>query len=437
MYWLYFMRDFYRAASAPRTQLRAQIAAVVYAPLQTKAHEAPASKHTSPIDSRGATASPIHNYLQRLSVEGEHAFGVWNAAAGFSLFSANFERVTGLSSGDCAGHDWIHAVHHHQQYNLHEALHGALAGHDGHCLIQARSAADDGWRWLLVDIKAANDAGEVMVLWRDTTEQKALDEALKQTQAALALSERGRASFLSGMSHELRTPLNAIMGFAEMMKEGVLGPVEHPTYRDYVHHIHDSGASLLGKINALLEMANIDTGRLTLDEEEFPLSELLAELSEIHSHAAFNREQRLIIDCPGSFHLLADRAKLLCALSHLTTNALRHSPDGATVTVQVRIQPGDGLVLSVRDHGEGIANAQLTAIREALVAPTGAITVETSGIGLGLSLTRELIARHDGRVSIDSIRQRGTVAALVLPLARVTQGLPRKRNAEHRLQLVE
>lgn len=440
MYWLYFMRDFYGAGktstAAPPAKrrdepsFRAQVATVAFAPLtHTPANQSP--RETT-------NTSPLHGYLQRLSVEGEHAFGMWNPDAGFSLFSANFERVTGLNAGECAGHDWIHAVHHQQQYNLNEALLGAMAGHDGRCLIQARRHEADAWRWLMIDIKApAHADAEVMVLWRDLSEQKALEEALKATESALALSDRGRTAFLSSMSHELRTPLNAIMGFAEMMKEGVLGPLPHDTYREYVTHIHDSGAQLLGKISALLDIASMDAGRLDLDEEEFALDELLADLSEIHSHQAFARGQQLTIDCPGNYHLLADRAKLLCAASHLVANALRHSADGAAVQLSVRVQPGDSLVLSVRDHGEGIAAPQLANIRTALGSDTAYLNVESGGIGLGLSLAKELMERHGGRVSIDSLRKRGTVAALALPLARVTQGLPRKRAEERRLQLVE
>ncbi|MFM9889903.1 MAG: ATP-binding protein [Rickettsiales bacterium] len=434
------MRDFYGAGkstsaarqSSPQTApaFRSQVAAVAYAPQTASTRTAPLQK-TPP-------ASPLSGYLQRLSVDGEHAFGVWSADAGFSLFSANFERVTGLNASECAGHDWIHAVHHQQQYNLNEALLGALQGHDGRCLVQTRCDEHEPWRWLMVDIKAPAHAGaDVMVLWRDLSEQKALEEALKATESALALSDRGRNAFLSSMSHELRTPLNAIMGFAEMMKEGVLGPLPHDTYREYVTHIHDSGANLLGKISALLDIASMDAGRLELDEEEFALDGLLAELSEIHSHHAFARGQQLSIDCPGNYHVFADRAKLLCACSHLVSNALRHSADGASVQLSVRVQPGDSLVLSVRDHGEGISPAQLTSIRAALGSDTAYLNVETGGIGLGLSLALELMGRHGGRITLDSIRKRGTVAALTLPLSRVTQGLPRKRTDERRLQLVE
>ncbi|NDF13630.1 MAG: two-component sensor histidine kinase, partial [Proteobacteria bacterium] len=87
-----------------------------------------------------------------------------------------------------------------------------------------------------------------------------LQNRVKELEAALAVSDRSREAFLSSMSHELRTPLNAIMGFSEMMKEGVFGELENPTYNAYAGHIHESGSSLLGKINDLLDIASLDAG---------------------------------------------------------------------------------------------------------------------------------------------------------------------------------
>jgi signal transduction histidine kinase len=376
-----------------------------------------------------ASASPLASYLQRLSIEGEHAFGVWDESAGFSLFSANFERVTGLSSGGCAGHDWIHLIHHTQQYAVNEALLNATQGHDGRCLVQVEQLADGAQtRWLMLDIKAPKHSdSNIMVLFRDLSEQKALEEALKQTESALAMSERSRAAFLSSMSHELRTPLNAIMGFSEMMKSAVFGDLDNPTYKEYVKHIHDSGSALLGKINDLLDIASMDAGGLTIEESEFYLGDMLAETIEMYTHQAFERQQRIRLDCPHRIEIAADRAKLMCASAHLLTNALRHSPQDSEIVLSVRVQADEGIIVSVRDCGEGIAHTQLEIIRNALMADAAYFNIESGGIGLGLSLTKELAERHGGRVMIDSIRHRGTVVSLILPSARAISGMPQSK----------
>jgi PAS domain S-box-containing protein len=463
MYWLYFARDFYRsgratsAASAPAlapvaTPARAQarVATVIFrTPLSTQA--APATRNaestpgakakpraakrqteyvvrSAPV-APAAESDPLGAYLQRLSVDGEHAFGVWDEDAGFSAFSANFERITGLNTGECAGHDWIHHIHHDHQYAINEALLNALVGHDAQCLLEARPLREDAvTRWLMLDVKAPRgNSSRVMVLFRDLTEQKALELALEETRSALAVAERSRAAFLSSMSHELRTPLNAIMGFSEMMKSSVFGELGNPTYSEYAKHIHESGRALLGKINDLLEIASMDVGGLTLEEDQFDLNHMLAEAVQMHSHHAFARQQYIQLDCAHTLEIIGDRAKLLCAVSHLIANALRHSPVGGEIDVCVRVQGGEEVILSVHDAGEGISQAQLEVIRTALSADTAYFKIAAGGIGLGLSLTKELVARHGGHVMIDSVRHRGTVVAMRLPANRVVAGMPARK----------
>ena len=254
-----------------------------------------------------------------------------------------------------------------------------------------------------------------------------LEGRIRELEAALAISDRSREAFLSSMSHELRTPLNAIMGFSEMMKEGVFGAIGNPTYHQYAGHIHESGGTLLSKINDLLDIASLDAGGVVIEEQDFVLTDLFQELVEMHSHGAFARNQTLRIDCVPGIRLFADRRKLLCALSHFLTNAMRHSPEQAQILIMARIQPDDGVILSVRDEGEGIAPAQLSIIRQALQQDSSYKHIEPGGLGLGLALSRELADQHDGRLMIDSIRHRGTVVSMILPKERILAGMPAKR----------
>lgn len=436
MFWLYFARDFYRTGQgsanaarkhAPNHRVHLTQVAQVVCPALTHTPKTKPQLHLVEQPAIDLPDVSPATFLQRLSVEGDHAFGVWDGEAGFSMFSANFERVTGLSSGECAGHDWIHSIHNDQQYSLNESLLNAKQGIDGNCLVQARDGSDN-WRWLMVEVKAPKPRQpHIMVLFRDMTEQKALETTVKQMESSLAVSERSRSAFLSSMSHELRTPLNAIMGFSEMMKSGVFGPLANPTYEEYTQHIHDSGSTLLQKVNDLLDIASMDAGGLELEEEPFFLQELLTEVVEMHSHQAFTRNQIIKVDYPYAMEIEADRAKLICAMSHLIANALRHSKEGEEITLSVRANPSDGVILSVRDSGEGIAPVQLEIIRNALAADIAYFNIESGGIGLGLSLAKELAARHGGKVMIDSIRHRGTVASLILPEERVLRGMPQKR----------
>lgn len=420
MWWM-FVRDFYRAGEAgyaPPASMSAQRAA----PQPFPAAAAESAHDEQP------EATNLGPYLQRLSVDGEHAFGLWDSDAGFSIFSANFERVTALSSNECAGHGWIASIHHTNQYALNEALIQAeQEGRAGQCLVQACRPDGSEWGWLVLDIKPPSKRQPaVMVMLRNVTEAHALDEALKQTEAALSVAERGRSAFLSSMSHELRTPLNAIMGFSEMMKSGVFGPLNNDTYQNYAQHIHESGQLLLNKVDDLLNIASMDAGEMELEEETCNARQLLAEALEMHSHAAFAKRQNLKLDCTGSIQLSGDRAKLICVLSHFVSNALRHSPEGAEITLSARAVPHDGVIFSVRDPGEGIPEQQLCTIRAALQDEQSYMSIEPGGIGLGLALSRELAACHGGRIVVDSIRHRGTVVSLIVPPERVIAGMPQK-----------
>ena len=461
MFWLYFVRDFYGTTNTQASSLRAHqpvrnhhvISSQLCAPVYNftldglngrspSPHvEAPVLHITSvaskTIDKEAkAQIGSANAHLQRLSMESDHAFGVWDPSNGFHLFSANFERVTGLKSGECSGHEWIHFVHHDQQYALNESLLKAVQGKNGRCLVQAQSLQDE-WRWLMIDVKAPTpQQPHIMVLWRDLTEQKALEETLKHMESSLALSERGRSAFLSSMSHELRTPLNAIMGFSEMMKSGILGDLSNPTYQQYTQHIHDSGSVLLQKVNDLLDIASMDVGALNVEETVFPVQTLLEDAMAIHSHLAFSKGILIRIDCSPTLEMRADRSKLICSMSHLISNALRHSDENGEITLSARANADDGLILSVRDSGEGIAPVQLQLIREALNSNVAYFNIACGGIGLGLSLTKELIARHDGKLMVDSMRYRGSIVSIILPTERVASVLAHKRRARPYLAVV-
>jgi two-component system cell cycle sensor histidine kinase PleC len=276
---------------------------------------------------------------------------------------------------------------------------------------------------ILDEIKPVEETANIVLLPDDNK----LAEALRRTEAELRIAQNGRSAFLSAMSHELRTPLNAIMGFAEMIKNGVHGPLGNEVYQNYVQHIHDSGGELLSKVNDLLTIGSMNAHEFELDESDFLLSELLAEAIAVHSHAAFSRRLQMRLDAPSGIEVHGDRTQLLCALAHFLSNAINHSENGKEILMTARIQPDEGLILSVRDQGEGIAPQQVQHIREALQQEASYLAVQGGGIGLGLSLANELANRHGGRIMIDSIRHRGTVVSLIIPKQRILRGMPVKR----------
>jgi len=363
-------------------------------------------------------------YFQRLSSEGAQSFGLWDSANGFTVFSANWESVTGIPATNCQGHTWIMALEHSHQYAVNEALAKAEKESQSSQHLVRICGEGEEWHWLLLDILAPNNRQPaVMVLARDVSNEQGMQETLGKLEASLNVANRGRQAFLSSMSHELRTPLNAIMGFSEMMRNQVFGEVGHPTYYEYVNHIHESGQQLLNKVNDLLEIAALDAGGMAMKEEPCSLNELLSELREIYSHEAFTRSINLKLDIPHSITLHADRRQLLCALTHFVSNAVRHSLEGGDIQISVRPQGQEGIVIAVRDFGKGMPEEQLKSIRTALQSDATYFKVEGNSIGLGLSLAKELTCRHGGKVNIDAVRGQGTVVTMFLPAERVITGL--------------
>jgi signal transduction histidine kinase len=383
-----------------------------------------------------AEAKPAENaapnvgpYYQTLATQGDHAFGVWTKGSGFSLFSANWDRVVGVTAGQCAGEAFLDRVHPRDA----EMLKGALqalptrisAPQPVDCrILNPEDSSEE--RVLMLGLWPMNQDGlydSVMVLAKDVTELRYLLQQYQRADTSRVAAEKGRSAFLSNMSHELRTPLNAIMGFTDVMRHKLFGEVGHPTYEEYVQDIHFSSQHLLGKINDLLDIAAIDQNRMGLDEEEIPLAQLMQDMLEPISHMLFERGIKLVRDLPREqITLLADRRKLICILTHFLSNAIRHCGSEAKITVTCRVQRAQGLILSVRDEGEGITAMKLANIVSALQSKETYFAVDGDGIGLGLSLAKELAARHDGTISLDSIRNKGTVVSLILPPERVLRG---------------
>lgn len=385
-------------------------------------------------DAQGTTApvagSPLLPYFQSLATHGDHAFGVWDRGTGFSLFSANWERVTGLSTSDCAGHAMLGRLLTRDAELIGTALQSMPSRLDTPMLFEAKAldaTKEDGERSLAFAMWPMSHEGlhgSVMVMAKDIDAHRRLQHDYQQLVIDKQTAEKSRSNFLSNMSHELRTPLNAIMGFSEIMKSKMFGEMGHPTYSEYAQDIHGSGQHLLNKINDLLDIASIDQNQLTLDEEEISVSGLFQDVIETFSHAAFERNIKLVCDVPKEQVIaVMDRRKVMCILSHFVNNALRHSANDSTITMVCRVHRTQGLILSVRDMGEGIGAQRLANIVKALQSPETYFAMDSEGIGLGLSLSKELANRHDGTVSIDSIRHKGTVTSLVLPPERVVRGL--------------
>jgi two-component system, cell cycle sensor histidine kinase PleC len=237
------------------------------------------------------------------------------------------------------------------------------------------------------------------------------DAAARADAASTAKSE-----FLANMSHELRTPLNAIVGFSEVMKEGLLGPVTPRPYAEYVRHIWVAASHLTDIIGNILDLSKIDAGKVTVEKSRVAMPETILLVCGMMHDKASKRGITLTQDIePGIDAIVTDAVKLRQILLNLLSNAIKFTGAGGQVMLNIG-RVADGIAFSIRDTGIGMDEA---GIRIAM-SPFGQIESPFSrmheGTGLGLPLTQRLVSLIGGRMEIISEKGVGTLVKVTLPI---------------------
>jgi two-component system cell cycle sensor histidine kinase PleC len=229
-----------------------------------------------------------------------------------------------------------------------------------------------------------------------------------------------KSQFLANISHELRTPLNAILGFSEIMKSQMFGPLGSPQYRGYAADIHDSGSHLLTVINDILDLSKIEAGKFELNEEICDIARLVHDavrfVAERVDSGGLRLQQRLPPALPA---VRADGRLVKQILLNLLSNAIKFTPAGGTITVSADIDHEANLSLTVADTGIGIAAGQLERVLQPFTQVENTFTRTHAGTGLGLPLCKSLIELHGGRLALESAVGRGTSVTVTLPKERV------------------
>lgn len=243
-----------------------------------------------------------------------------------------------------------------------------------------------------------------------------LAERLVEAKEVADTASRTKSEFLANMSHELRTPLNAIMGFSEVIKNELFGPVGVSQYKQYADDIYDSGAHLLAIINDILDLSKVEAGKFDLNETEIKVPEVCRSVLHIVKGRADEAGITLIKGLPEELpYLLADPRSLKQMLLNLVSNAIKFTDPGGTVDLVVDVEPDGGFRFDVRDTGVGIAPEHV----EVVLSPFGQIDTaharDHQGTGLGLPLVQAFIEMHDGRLEIESELGEGTTVSLFFP----------------------
>src|SRR5688500_2204283 len=262
--------------------------------------------------------------------------------------------------------------------------------------------ADGVYRWHLTRASAMRDAGGI-VIWvgssTDIDDRKSIEENLVRQYAESETLSRAKDEFLATSSHELRTPLTSILGWSELL---VTGELDAETQRVVIDSIRESAKAQSRLIDDMLDVSRLLTGKLELNTEMVDVAATLLLALRAITPAAENKNIRVEKSFARDVSRVAgDPTRLQQIFWNILSNAVKFTPEGGSI--DVRLSSTDSQVtVEVSDTGKGIARDFLPRVFESLTQEGGTSTREHGGLGLGLSIVKQLVAMHGGTVRVES-----------------------------------
>ncbi len=251
---------------------------------------------------------------------------------------------------------------------------------------------------------------------RDISELKRTEQELIDTREAALAASVAKSEFLSSMSHEIRTPMNAILGMGDLLAETRLSAEQ----RRFVETMTRNGNALLNLINGILDLAKIESGRLSLEAAEFDLEELVEHVAETLSLRAHEKGIELVtrIEPAVPLRLIGDQSRLRQVLINLLGNAIKFTEQGeVALTIGTEAGGAGHLLVSVRDTGIGITPEKLETVFHSFTQVDSSATRKYGGSGLGLTIASRLVTLMGGRIWATSEAGQGSEFHFTVPLA--------------------
>ncbi len=292
---------------------------------------------------------------------------------------------------------------------------------------------DGSIAWFYCQVLPETDAQGTVIGYigtlTDITDRKQVEEQLclsneciSLANAKLARATRLKDEFLANMSHELRTPLNSILGMSEMLAEEIYGELNEAQHQ-YVEVITQSGNHLLNLINDILDLAKIESGKVTLEVAPTSIPALCSSSLNFVKQVAHQKNIRLETHIfPDLNSIEVDERRIRQALINLLSNAVKFTPERGRIRLGVDYDRLRQMVqFSVTDTGIGIAAEDIPKLFQSFVQIDSELNRQYSGTGLGLALVKQIVELHQGIVEVTSTIGQGSCFRMMLPISSSAQ----------------
>ena len=265
--------------------------------------------------------------------------------------------------------------------------------------------------------------GEVIAMsfWRDVTERKAAETALRNAAETADRANAAKTEFLAAMSHEIRTPLNGVLGMAAALETTPLSDLQ----RRMLGVINDSGQSLMTLLSDILDLSKVEAGHMEFEQTPFDLGASMQAVGSLYEETARAKNLTLQVDtAPDARGIyIGDPARLRQVLQNLISNAMKFTEQG-TVLVRALAAPGSAVRFEVSDTGVGISQEARGRLFSKFMQADSSTSRKFGGTGLGLAICRELVTAMGGVIGVDSEEGRGSTFWFTLPLALAADATP-------------
>lgn len=272
--------------------------------------------------------------------------------------------------------------------------------------------------WALV-ISAATIYLAQLTIKKYQHQIESIAEEDKKSKIKAEEANQAKNFFIASMSHELRTPLNAIIGFSEMTKEETIGEIKNKRYVEYASIINKSGKHLLSIINNLLDLNKIESGKMEINEDKVTIPTLFKNVKELLEQLSEEAMTPLHFDiAPNTPSLYGDPKLLKQILINLVNNSIKYSEQGSDIYVKAGLSDFGKIWISVKDNGQGMTEDEIEIAKEFFGQIKDPLNYKKEGTGLGLPLVIRMMEMHGGKVSISSVKGKGTDITLHFPAER-------------------